>query len=202
MTITYPLTPPANPTPRRVDVSARVAAGLSVSPFSFAAQAQRWAGEAWAFRVEFPPMNDASAAAWRGFLLALSGTYGTFLWGETGAKAPQGNWAGAPAVNGAGQTGRSLAIGGLTPGATVKAGDLFQLGTGGASRLHAALADATADGSGHATLDIWPALRASPGDGDVVVVNTPKGVFRLAAAPPFSRSMKIWGLALDIVEAL
>src|SRR5690606_29710551 len=95
--------------------------------------------------------------------------------------APQGTWAGAPVVNGGDQTGLELEIDGLDEGATIKAGDYFQIGSGSTARLYKVLVDVTADSSGEVTLDIWPRLRESPADNAPLVTSTPKGLFRLAS---------------------
>lgn len=87
----------------------------------------------------------------------------------------------AALVNGADQTGATLAIDGLqaSKADVFKAGDYFQIGTGSSSRLHMVTADADSNGSGEATLDIWPPLRASPADNAALTITSPKGVFRL-----------------------
>ncbi len=87
----------------------------------------------------------------------------------------------AALVNGADQTGATLAVDGLQPSKAdvFKAGDYFQIGTGSSSRLHMVTADADSNASGEATLDIWPPLRSSPADNAAVTVSSPKGVFRL-----------------------
>jgi len=42
------------------------------------------------------------------------------------------------------------------------------------------LEDVDSNGSGEATLNLWPDLRSSPADGAAVVVSNAKGVFRLS----------------------
>lgn len=94
---------------------------------------------------------------------------------------PTPAYAAAPLVNGADQTGATLAIDGVQASKTgvFLAGDWFQLGSGSSSRLHMVTADADSNGSGEATLDIWPPLRASPADNVALTITNPKGVFRL-----------------------
>jgi hypothetical protein len=86
-----------------------------------------------------------------------------------------GTLAGTPVVNGSGQTGTSLAIRGLTANAVgvYNAGDVFTLGTGSTTiyainpvsldtlsdlRQFTILNNVNADGSGDATLNIYPAI--------------------------------------------
>ncbi len=57
----------------------------------------------------------------------------------------------------------------------------IEYGSGGAARLHQIVQDVDSDGSGNATLDIWPRLRVSPADNDPIVVAGCQGVFRLAS---------------------
>jgi hypothetical protein len=75
-------------------------------------------------------------------------------------------------VSGAGQTGSSLLVTGLGAGGTVKKGDTFTLASvfgvnpqnrqsTGVLRQFTVLADATADGSGNATLSIFPAINTA-----------------------------------------
>lgn len=203
MTITYPITLPSSPCPSRVTLMPFNKTALSESPFTGRTQTQRQAFQAWRFQVEYPSMTKTQARQWLAALMSLEGRSGTFLFGDTVWKTPSGTWAGSPVVNGVGQTGATLAVSGFTAGATVKAGDHFQISSGEFSRLHTNLTDQTADGSGLATLDIWPRHRSSPGSGDAITATSPKGVFRLAGdeiARTWDRP--IYGFTLDIIEAL
>jgi hypothetical protein len=62
-----------------------------------------------------------------------------------------------------------------------RSGDYLQLGPRATARLHEVLLDVASDGSGNATLNIWPALRESPVDGSAVVVNDARGRFHLTS---------------------
>lgn len=176
---------------------------MSRSPWSGAQQVQLNNGMMWRFSVDFPPMSAAQAREWAGTLSQLNGRFGTFLFGDPLWKAPRGTWAGSPVVDGAGQSGQGLALRDFTPGATGLKGDYFQIGSGSSSRLYMITVDFTADGSGNATLDVWPRLRGAPVDGSAIVTATPQGVFRLTS-PGFERSFTPfrYGLSLDIEEAL
>ena len=55
--------------------------------------------------------------------------------------------------------------------------DYFQIGY----RLHRVCEVVNSDASGNAELVIWPSLREQPADGTALVLNRPKGVFRLNA---------------------
>jgi hypothetical protein len=203
MAVTYPLTLPAEPCPSRVTLVPSNRSAVTESPFSGQRQIQRQGFQAWRFTVEYPSMTKAQARQWLAALMSLEGQSGTFLFGDPVWKTPAGTWAGTPVVNGVGQTGSSLALSGFTAGATVKAGDNFQISSGEFARLHTVLTDAVADGSGLATLDIWPRHRSSPGSGDPVTASSPKGVFQLAT-DDFARNWDrpIYSLTLDIIEAI
>jgi hypothetical protein len=202
MPVTYPIQLPREPGFRRVTSTASAFDSMTRSPFTGAQQIQRQLNRMWRFSVELPPMDARQARAWHAALLSLDGMAGTFLFGDPVRAIPQGTWEGQPFVNGTGQTGQTLALSGFTPGATIFAGDQFQISTGAFSRLHMATLDAVANGSGEATIDIWPAHRSPPGGGDPIRARHAQGVFRLASGDvamswqPFAH-----GLTFDAVEA-
>ena len=86
---------------------------------------------------------------------------------------PQGS-PGAPVVDGAGQSGTSLAVRGLTPGYAVKEGFWLSIvDADGQHYLHTATAPVRADTSGDATLSIAPMLRVPFADGAAVNLAVP-----------------------------
>ena len=102
----------------------------------------------------------AGAAGWPGGHVSLT---------DTSRPNPRGSVAGAPVVNGASQTGLTLAVRGFTAHAplVLRSGDWIQvqaLDGGGnlRTRLYKNLLDVNADESGDATLNIFPRLRESP----------------------------------------
>ena len=171
MAISYPLSTPTNETIQRVSFFARNTVAVSQSPFTYAQQVHKWQGQRWEADVTLPPMKRADAEEWISFLIKLKGSYGTFLLGDPSAVTPRGTASsspGTPVVNGASQTGY------------LKAGDYIQLGSGASAKFHKVLEDTDTDGSGNATLTIFPDLRSSPADDATVVVTNAKGVFRLS----------------------
>lgn len=184
MAITYPLTSlPAAWRVARLRWTGRSNVAVPRSVFSFAAQAQDWGGQMWLADVDFPPLGRAEAQGLVAWIRSLNGAYGTFLMGDPSRAAPLGSAAatpGTPVVDGAGQTGQDLAIRGAPASATgyLLAGDLVQIDTGADARLHEVLADVDTDGSGDATLTLWPSLRVSPADGTALAVTACVGVFR------------------------
>jgi hypothetical protein len=203
MAITYPITLPLKPGPRTFTQSETSFAAMSQSPWSGVQQVQLNQGQLWAFSVDYPPMSEDHAREWSGVLAQLNGRFGTFLFGDPRWKSPRGSWAGAPVVNGSGQSGQTLAMNGFTVGATGRAGDYFQHGSGSASRLYKVTQDFVADGAGEAQVEIWPRIRISPTGGDSLTLQSPKGVFRLAS-PTVARSWEPFrhGLSFEMIEAL
>jgi hypothetical protein len=205
MTIAYPLALPSTRQPRQIDFRIETFAGKTESPFSGSATVFDWGLDRWLATLTWGEMGQADAAAVEAFLLALRGPVGSFLLGDPLRPAPAGSWAGqSPLVNGALQAGLTLAIDGLTAGATGRAGDWFQLGTGATSRLYRLTADFTANGSGAVTLDFVPQLRGSPADNAALTLAAAKGLFML------SNNVRGWsladvrdsGISLDCVEDL
>lgn len=80
---------------------------------------------------------------------------------------------GSPRVNGAGQSGRSLVIDGLTPHYLVREGQWFSLLHDGRHYLHNVDAGVEANASGQAELSISPMLRVEPDDNDEVHLAKP-----------------------------
>lgn len=208
MAISYPLDLPTSAA-RYVQASIGMESvvGLSVNPFTLQAQSQVHAGQRWTLQLTLAPMRGRDFLDWAGWFGALNGKQGTFLAFDTAICKPFGVATGTPLVNGSGieAQSRTLPTKGWTPGVTgiLKRGDRFQLGTGAAARLYMVTKDATSDGSGNATLDIWPALRAAPANNDPLIITNPKTVFRLASnEQAFGRNGGRYAVTIDAVEAL
>lgn len=202
MTISYPITLPSSPAPASLRIYPRSIVAVGVSPFSGAQQAYRHQGQFWQADVALPPMRRADAAPWIAALLQLDGRYGTFRLGDASHQTPAGVATGTPLVKGAGQTGQSLITDGWTAGVTgiLKQGDYIEV----ASRLYMVMVDANSDGSGNATLDIWPRLRVATLDNEAITVNSPRGIFRLASneMPWTPKPGNIVELSFTAVEAI
>jgi hypothetical protein len=120
---------------------------------------------------------------------------------------PRRTTPGTPLVKGASQTGGALLFDGAGTGVTnyLRAGDWLQLGTGATVQLHKVLADASSNGSGEVTVDIWPDLRTSPADNAPITVLAAKGLFALPpgqAAEWNIDEAQIYGIAFSAQEAL
>lgn len=208
MAISYPLSLPTTKGIKAIRLTAKNAIGVSTSPFSYAQQVYKHQGQRWQAEVAMPPMSRAEAEEWFSFLVKLKGQFGTFLIGDPHS-APRGSASstpGTPVVNGASQTGDTLAIDGLPASATgyLKAGDYIQLGSGSAAQLYKVLNDVDSNASGEANLDIWPDLRSSPADDATVVVSDAVGVFRLSTNEigVDINEIELFGITFAAIEAL
>jgi hypothetical protein len=186
MTITYPLSLPTVSGIKRVNIRIRRAQGAPESPFTLTQQIQSHTGARWEFYGEIPIMSRADADEWIAWKGSLRGRVGTFLFGDPGATSPRGTWAGSPVADTAGSptvgqaASLTLPVRGLSNGATVKAGDYFQLGSGLTSRLYRNLTNQTAGATGKLTLDIEPPLLSDVTDASALTTSSPKSLFRLA----------------------
>jgi len=206
MSLSYPLTHPTTPGFSSITWRPRSVVGVASSPFTGQRQTYAWPGQWWEVDITLPPMKTATAEPWVAFLIGLNGQEGTFNLGDSVRTTPRGVGTGTPLVNGGSQTGYDLVTDGWTISQTgiMKAGDWVQLGTGSTARLHKVMADANSNGSGQATLTLWPALRSSPADNAALTVNAAKGLFALAGnSDGWSVDVvKLYGLSFSAREVL
>jgi hypothetical protein len=183
MAITYPLSLPTNKGLAKIRLTANNVVGVSQSPFTAKQQIYKYTGQFWEAEISLPPMKRADAEYWISFLLKLNGSYGTFLLGDPNGGTARGVATGTPLVNGGSQSGNELVTDGWTNSTTgiLKAGDYIQLGSDSSSQLYKVLDDVNSNGSGEATLTVWPDLRTSPADNAAITVSNAKGVFRLSS---------------------
>lgn len=196
MSFTYPLSLPSSPVSRHIRLIAVTNAAMTRSVFTGEQQITEHQGQWWEAEYELPPMERDDAEPWLSILLALAGRVGTFKLGDPNGKSPRGT-ATAATVNGAGQTGKTLALSGT---GTLKAGDYLQVGSGTSQRLYKNLKDLTLP----ATADIFPRLRESPSNGASVTLTNTTGIFRLAE-PRFEWDLdtaKLYGISFKAIEAI
>tara|TARA_R110002020_G_scaffold148803_8_gene324891 strand:+ start:1484 stop:2113 length:630 start_codon:yes stop_codon:yes gene_type:complete len=184
MAITYPISLPTSIGYASISIAASSAVAVSESPFTFTQQVVAHAGQRWEATIELPPTHNDKSEDWVAFLLSLKGPVGTFLLQDNLNTTPRGSASGDSiiSVDGGSQTGSSLLVksGPISADGYLLAGDWIQLGSAGTSRLYKVLEDVNTDALGGAEIEIFPDLRSSPQDGDTVIYNDCKGVFRLS----------------------
>lgn len=204
MSISWPLSMPTLPEAggiASVTIIGEFAQGRNTNAFNNTEQVYDYVGERWALSVAYSNLSILNARAVMAFLLSLRGYVGTFMAGDLLMASPQSSIPGAPKVNGSGQTGRTLAVKGLTPSVSnaIHAGDYFQIG----NYLYCALENANSDGSGNTNVEIFPFIRGTPSDGADLTFTSPKNIFRLNdASVSWSADVnKYYKIAFTAVEA-
>lgn len=208
MAISYPLTMPTHTGIRNVELRATNAVAYSRSPFTFSGQAHAYAGKAWQADITLPPMKRTNAEQWIAFLLSLKGQLGTFYLGDPRACTPLGSARDADTilVNGAVSSGDTINIDSAPASQTdyLKAGDYMQIGTGTSRQLFKVLTNVDTNGSGQATVDVWPNVRTIIANNSAVTVQSAKGIFRLITnEQAFSiNEASIYGITFGAIEAV
>jgi hypothetical protein len=184
MAISYPRDLPTVTGISSITLRAVNQTAMTSSPFTYKQQIHNHSGQCWEAEVQLPVMKYEKAEEWTAWLLSLNGRAGTFLMGDPNRATPRGSASsapGSPAINGASQTGSSIAIDGLPASATgyLKAGDYVQFGSASTATLHKVLTQIDTNASGQATLDIWPNVVSASADGSTVVVTNARGRWRL-----------------------
>lgn len=195
-----PLEPPAALAAAQITFLMTDTQSTTRNPFTQTSEVFDWGREIWRAEVRFSRRQKAAAAAVRGFLGKLRGRAETFYLGDPAAATPQGTQtADFVLASGASAGDRTLSVT-MDASATLLAGDYLQLG----DRLHLVTDDATADGLGAATLNIWPAVREAQSPGATVKSTNARGAWRLDES---SRRYTVqpagfYTLALNLVEAI
>lgn len=208
MAISYPLSLPTSIGIAQIELRATNAVAISRSPFTFSTQVHAYTGQSWQADVSLPSIRRDLAEDWVAWLISLKGQLGTFYLGDPNAVTPRGSARDTDTilVNGATSSGNTLAIDSAPVGQTgyLKAGDYIQVGTGTSRQLFKVLADVNTNGSGQATVDIWPDVRTSIANNAAVTVENTKGIFRLASNEQgFSiNEASFYGISFGAMEAL
>ena len=208
MAISYPLSLPTSIGIAQIELRATNAVAVSRSPFTFSTQVHAYSGQSWQADVTLPSIRRDLAEEWVAWLISLKGQLGTFYLGDPNAVTPRGSARDTHTilVNGATSSGNTLAIDDAPASQTgyLKAGDYMQVGTGTSRQLFKVLADVNTNGSGQATVDIWPDVRTTIANNAAVTVENTKGIFRLASnEQAFSiNEASIYGITFGAMEAL
>jgi len=208
MAITYPLTLPTHTGIASIELRAMNAVAYSRSPFTFAGQVHAYTGKAWQADISLPAMKRSDAEQWVAWLISLKGQLGTFYLGDPLATTPLGSARNSDGilVDGAVSSGDTIDIDGAPTSQTdyLKAGDYLQIGTGTSRQLFKVLADVDTDGTGSATVDVWPNVRTTIADNASVTVESTQGIFRLASnEQAYSiNEASIYGISFGAIEAI
>ena len=183
-TFSYPLSLPSTPAQRTIELLPDHKTAITRGEFSFVRQSHDYNADHLGALVTLPPMKRADAAEWMSVFLNLKGVGNTFLMGIDAHATARGIATGTPQVKGASQTGDELITDGWTATQTgiMKAFDGFSI----ANKLILVTEDANSDGSGDATLTIWPYIQTAFADNASIDVSSPKGTWYLTSTPPLS----------------
>jgi len=189
MAISYPITLPTAQGFFTVSIRPFSRVGIFASEFTGQQQVYAHAGQFLICDISFPQMKRSDAAPIIAALQSLQGVRGTFYFGDPAWSYPQGVGSGTPTIDGATQTGTTLNTTGWTSSQTgiLKAGDWIQIGTGSTRQLCMVLVDADSDGSGQATLELFPRVRTAFASGTTITASNPAGVWRLGSEMDFSQ---------------
>jgi hypothetical protein len=208
MAISYPLSLPTSIGIAQIELRATNAVAVSRSPFTFSTQVHAYSGQSWQADVTLPSIRRDLAEEWVAWLISLKGQLGTFYLGDPNAVTPRGSARDTHTilVNGATSSGNTLAIDDAPASQTgyLKAGDYMQVGTGTSRQLFKVLADVNTNGSGQATVDIWPDVRTTIANNAAVTVENTKGIFRLSSNEQgFSiNEASFYGISFGAIEAI
>lgn len=139
----------------------------------------------WLTTINLKPLLGTAIRDWNLFAMQLTSLANSFAYSPPYYSGPTTSYAGAsPLVMGAGQTGTSLVVDGLSNSVPIlKAGDFLSFdvttGLGNTNRqLNAVTADVSSNGSGQATFALLIPIRQSPADDAAVNITTPSALFR------------------------
>lgn len=171
---------PSSPAPKSVQMEMNNVVAAPTSPFTGSTlQTLAWSGgDYWTAQIALPKLRPHEIATWNAFLAECRGRLNAFLLGDSSYKGAQGNPQGVPVVSGAqSPMATILSTKGWTPNSfrLLLPGDYLQVGY----RLHRVLDVVNSDSSGHASISIWPSLRDPLTDGQGIVLNNPRSLFRM-----------------------
>lgn len=150
-----------------------------ISPLNRATQTLELPGSLWFANYTLKLLNLTGVAEWQGFIVDLMGSSGRFLGFDPGRETPRGSYDSgldAPLVDGASQTGATLATDGWRtsiPGLLLP-GDYFEVTASAQKQLHMVTSSVGSDALGAATISFKPPLRNSPLNNAALTINSPR----------------------------
>lgn len=162
---------PATPGPSSVTVRSSTQSLVSVAQ-SGRRFVRDMGGHRWLINASYDRLSSDEGRIIKAFAVAQNGIFESFQF-VAPHLAPRGVATGVPLVNGASQSGRSVATDGWTPNITgiMLAGDFIKFGH---SKVYVVTANVNSNSLGQAVLSIEPQLMISPPDNDpLTVTNVP-----------------------------
>lgn len=165
MTKTLPTSPGA------IEFTPRLITSRTENSPAFGSSDQRFArmGSRYAFDVVLEPQDSLSAMDW----IDIESESETCVWPVPLIDLEPGT-VGAPVIDGAGQTGSTVNLSGLTPHLFIRKGQWLSVITSSRRYLYRARETVVADASGDVALPLCTLLRVPHADGDVVELAEPK----------------------------
>lgn len=173
-----------------------------VSPLVGSIQTASLPGARWGCELIWSPMPSLQAAPIEALLASLRGRVNRLVLWNIARRALTGSGGGTPIVNGAGQLGTSIAVSGLPASVTGWANVGDMVGIGGELKMLTARVDS--GGTGLATLQIAPPMRAAPAHGSAIVVTQPTARFVAAENQVgwvYESPLVVTELRIDLIEA-
>ena len=155
----------------------------------------------------YPPMTRAEFGQIYGFLMKQRGSFESFTVVPPVVSSTTATSYGTPVINGASQTGRSVATDGWgvskSAGNLLRAGDFIKFANH--DKVYCLTDDNSSDSGGNSTLSIEPALLTSPADGSAITVaSVPFKVYLMKGGlVEYSTGINgLYSYELDLCEAL
>lgn len=153
-----------------------------ISPLTGYTQTTSRKGARWMLRMAFNNLQTDERGVLKGFFAFMEGQVHRIQVGDHSYTGARGALGGTPLVNGASQTGTTLATDGWSASTLVlKAGDLISYNNGTYSELKMVTSDATTNGSGQVTLNIMPEIHTAPANNAAIETAAPVGTFMLVS---------------------
>ena len=152
----------------------------------------------WECAITLPPIvGETDANSWRSFFAKARGAANDFQ--VPANEIAQSSATATPLVNGAGQTGRTLATDGWPLSSTVlKAGQYVTIG----NQMLQLTADVVSNGTGQATISFEPAIRVSPADNAAIEFKNPYALMYFIEDPGFSiEPGLVYSISLQLRES-
>lgn len=193
-TITYPSTPRPQGMAWRLVMPAQTNVSDWTGRRQTLASGRGW----WEAQITFPPIvGTTNINAWRSFIAKSRGKANDFQ--VPVDPTAQSSATATPLVNGAGQTGRTLATDGWPTSTTVLvAGQFVTIN----NQLLQLTENVTSNGSGVATLTFEPPIRTAPSDNAAIEFKNPFCLMYLVEEPTLSvETGYVYSLSLNLRES-